>query len=55
MSKGSSARYCQKKAKNIFQKSLVKDITIFLKKKKARNENMIPNDIRIFHKMKKKN
>ena len=51
MSKDSTARCCQ--TKKVFKKSLVKGIKIFLKKKKATNENIVENDIRISQKMQK--
>ena len=51
MSKDSIARCCQ--TKKIFKKSRVKGIKIFLKKKKATNENIVENDIRISQKMQK--
>ena len=37
------------------QKKLVKDIKIFVKKKKKKNGNMVVNDTKINQKMKSKN
>ena len=39
--------------KKDFQKRLVRDIKIFLKKKKKRNVSMVVNHIKIFQRMKK--
>ena len=35
-------------------KKLVKDIKVFLKKKKKRSSNMVVNDTKMYRKMKKK-
>ena len=53
MSKDSSANYYQRTKKDS-KKKLVKDIKIFLKKRKAKSGNMVVNDIKIFLKMKNK-
>ena len=53
MSKDSSANYYQRTKKES-KKKLVKDIKIFLKKRKAKSGNMVVNDIKIFLKMKNK-
>ena len=45
MSRAFSARHYKKKTKKSFKKSLVKDIKIFLKKRKTNSENMVANDI----------
>ena len=34
------------------QKKLVKDIKVFLEKKKKKSENMVVNNTKIYHKMK---
>ena len=52
MSKGSSAKHYQNN-KNILQKKLVKDIKVFLKKKKTKSDNMIVNDTKNYQKMRK--
>ena len=52
MSKDSSAKY--QNNKEILQKNLVKDIKVFLKKKKKTNGNMVVNDTKIYQMMKNK-
>ena len=52
MSKNVSAKYCQE-YKERQQKKLVKDIKIFLKRKKKKSDNMVVNVTRISQKMKK--
>ena len=49
MSKDSLAKYYQ----NIKER-LVKDIKVFLKKKKKKSNNMVVNDTKIYQKMKNK-
>ena len=51
ISKYSSAKYYQNNKERL-QKNLVKDIKIFLKKKKKKNDNMVVNDTKIYQKMK---
>ena len=53
MSKNSSAKYYQNN-KEIIQKKLVKDIKVFLSKKKKKSDNMVVNDTKIFQKMENK-
>ena len=48
-----SGKYYQK-TKNRPQKKLVKNIKVFLKKKKKKYHNMIVNDIKFYQKMKNK-
>ena len=44
-----------KKIKKDYEKNLVKDIKIFLKRKKKKRDNMVVNVTKIFKKMKKIN
>ena len=53
MSKHISAKYYQHNKERL-QKKLVKDIKIFLKKKKWKSNNMVINVTKISQKMKKK-
>ena len=53
MSKHVSAKYYQHNKERL-QKKLVKDIKIFLKKKKWKSNNMVINVTKISRKMKKK-
>ena len=53
MSKGSSAKYYQNNKELLLQKKLVKDIKVFLKKKK-KSKNVAVNDTIISQKMKSK-
>ena len=53
MSKNLSAEYYQE-SKERLQRKLVKDIKIFLKKKKKKRDNMVVNVTRISQKMKNK-
>ena len=53
MSKHISAKYYQQNKERL-QKKLVKDIKIFLKKKKWKSNNMVINVTKISRKMKKK-
>ena len=53
MSKHISAKYYQHNKERL-QKKLVKDIKIFLKKKKWKSNNMVINITKISRKMKKK-
>ena len=53
MSKNLSAKYYQEN-KEIIQKNLVKDIKIFLRKKKKKSNNMIVNVTKISQKIKNK-
>ena len=53
MSKKSSAKYYQNNKERL-QKNLVKDIKVFLKKKKKKSDNMVVNDTKIYKKMKNK-
>ena len=50
LSKNLSAKYYQENKERL-QKKLVKDITIFLKKKKKKSDNMVVNIIKISQKM----
>ena len=52
MSEDSSAKY--QNNKESLQKNLVKDIKVFLKKKKKSNGNMVVNDTKIYQTMKNK-
>ena len=54
MRKDSSARYYQNN-KDRLQKKLVKDIKVFLEKKKKKCDKMVVNDTKINQKMKNKN
>ena len=54
MCKHLSAKYYQENKKRP-QKNLVKDIKIFLKKKKKKGDNMVVNVTKIFQKTKKVN
>ena len=53
MSKMLSTKYYQE-GKERLQKKLVKDIEIFLKKKKKKSNNMVMNVTKIFQKIKNK-
>ena len=53
MSKHLSAKYYQENKERL-QKKLVKDIKIFLKKKKKKRDNMVVNVTNISQKMKNK-
>ena len=53
MSKNSSAKYYQENKERL-QKKLVKDIKIFLKKKKKNSDNMVVNDTKSTRKWKRK-
>ena len=53
MSKDSSAKYYQNNKERL-QKELIKDIKVFLKKKKIKSNNMVVNDTKIYQKMKSK-
>ena len=53
MSKNLSAKYYQENKERL-QKKLVKDIKIFLKKKKKKSDNMVVNVTNISQKMKNK-
>ena len=53
MSKNSSAKYYEENKERL-QKKLVKDIKIFLKKKKKKSGNMVVNVTKISQKMKNK-
>ena len=52
-SKTLSAKYYQE-IKREYKKDLVRDIKIFLKKKKKKRDNMVVNDTKISQKMKNK-
>ena len=54
MSKNSSAKYYQDNKERL-QKKLVKDIKVFLKKKKKKSDNMVLKDTKNSQKMKNKN
>ena len=47
MSKNSSAKYYHNNKERLQKKKLVKDIKIFLKKKKIKSVNMVVNDTKI--------
>ena len=49
----SSAKYYQNNKERL-QKNLVKDIKVFLKKKKKESNNMVMSDTKIYQKMKNK-
>ena len=53
MSKGSSTKYYQNKKERL-QKKLLKDIKVFLKKKKKTSNNMVVKDTKIYKNMKNK-
>ena len=53
MSKDSSAKYYQNNKERL-QKKLVKDIRVFLMKKKEKSNNMVVNDRKTYQKMKNK-
>ena len=52
MSKNLSAKYYQENKERL-QKKLLKDIKMFLKKKKKKSDNMVVNVTKISQKMKK--
>ena len=52
MSKDSSAKYYQNNKERL--QELIKDIKVFLKKKKIKSYNMVVNDTKIYQKMKSK-
>ena len=54
MSKNVSAKYYQENKERL-QKKLLKDIKIFLKKKKKKSDNMVMNVTEISQNMKNKN
>ena len=54
MYKNSSAKYYQKKTKKSFRKKLMKAIKIFLKKRKAKSNKMVANDLKISQERKNK-
>ena len=54
MSKNVSAKYFQENKERL-QKKLLKDIKIFLKKKKKKSDNMVMNVTEISQNMKNKN
>ena len=54
MSKNLSAKYYQKNKERLQKTKLVKDIKIFLKKKKTKSDNMVVNVTKISQKMKNK-
>ena len=51
MSKDSSGKYYQN-SKERLQKKLMKDIKLFLRKKKKKHDNMVVNNTKIYQKMK---
>ena len=51
MSKDSSGKYYQNKKERL-QKKLVKDIKVFIKKKKKKSDNMVLSDTKIYQNMK---
>ena len=53
MSKDSSANYYQDNKERL-QKKLLKDIKVFLKKKKKKNDNMVVGNIKIYQKTENK-
>ena len=53
MSKGSSTKYYQNKKERL-QRKLLKDIKVFLKKKKKTSNNMVVKDTKIYNNMKNK-
>ena len=53
MSKDSSAKYYQV-AKKDYKKKLVKNIKVFIKKKKKKGDTMVLNNTKIYQKMKSK-
>ena len=53
MSKDLSGKYYQNNKERL-QKKLVKDIKVFLKKKKKKSDNMVMNNTKIYQKMKNK-
>ena len=53
MPKNLSAKYYQENKERL-QKMLVKDIRVFLKKRKKKRDNMVVNDTKICQKMKNK-
>ena len=55
MSKDSSANYYQSNKERLQKKKLVKDIKVFLKKKKKKGNNILINEMKIYQKMKNKN
>ena len=53
MSKDLSGKYYQNNKERLLKK-LVKDIKVFLKKKKKKSDNMVMNNTKIYQKMKNK-
>ena len=53
MSKNLSAKYCQENKERL-QNRLLKDIKIFLKEKRKKNDSMVVNVIKVSQKMKNK-
>ena len=54
MSQKLSAKYDQENKERLHQKKLVKEIKIFLRKKKKKSDNMVVNVTKISQKMKSK-
>ena len=55
MSKYSSVKYYQNNKEILQKQKIVKDIKVFLKMKKKKNNNMVVSDTKIYQKMKNKN
>ena len=54
MSKNLSAKYYQENKERLQKKKLVKDIKIFLRKKKKKSDNTVRDNTKIYQKMKNK-
>ena len=54
MSKNLSAKYYQENKERLQEKKLVKDIKIFLRKKKKKSDNTVRDNTKIYQKMKNK-
>ena len=54
MSKNLSAKYYQENKERLQKKKLVKDIKIFLRKKKKKSDNTVRDNTKIYLKMKNK-
>ena len=53
MSKNLSAEYYKENKEKLQKKKFVKDIKIFVKKKKKKSDNMVVNATKISHRMKR--
>ena len=54
MFKCSSAKYYENTKERLQKKKLLKDIKVFLRKEKKKSNHMVPNNTKIYQKMKNK-